>query len=268
MFPSSCVICLLALSGALAQGPPKTPSIIVEDQKAEKGGSIVVSFTIEKADKDLDKDQVHIAKASKDHKFTEARFKVQLSGDSSKLTGEASADSLTCDDQSGYIIYYQRIPPPPQHGPPTGSFMLQVEGCPPLPHGDESPKRGPPAMDPKITVDQQQETTQEATLTFTFSLETEDKTLKQDKVYMVKASEDHKTSPVRFTLSYKVSSDNKTISGTAVAEDITCEDQGGYLIYYDKMPPPPPHHSKRRHMRQQPGPPPGGFVIMVKGCSH
>ena len=376
----STVFCVLALAGVLAQGPPKSPTITVSDQKGEKGSSIDFSFTIEKADKDLDKDQVHIAKASKDHKFTNARFKVQLNGDTSKLTGEASADSLTCDDQSGYIIYYQRIPPPPQHGPPAGSFMLQVEGCPPPEDDERAPgyptitvknqkgekggsisfsftvtkaesaldkdqihidkaskdhkftnarfkvelsgdtstitgeasadsltcddqsgyiifyqrippppqqgpppgsfmleiegcpppeddERGPPAQDPKITVEQEQHTTKGATLTFTFKLESNDKTLTKDKVFMVKSSQDHKTSPVRFTLTYEVSSDSKTITGTTVADNITCDDQAGYLIYYDKLPP-PPHHQTGMRFRRQPKPPPGGFVINVEGCSH
>ena len=241
---------------------PGYPTITVSDQKGEKGGSVTFSFTVEKAESPLDKSQVHIDKASKDHKFTNARFTVQLSGDSDKLTGEASADSLTCDDQSGYIIYYQRIPPPPSQGPPPGSFLLQVEGCPP-PDGDD----GPPAQDPKITVDQQQHTSKGATLTFTFKLETNDKTLTKDKVHMVKASQDHKTSPVRFTLTYEVSSDSKTITGTAVADNVTCDDQSGYLIYYDKLPP-PPHHQPRMRFRRQPTPPPGGFMIDVDGCGH
>jgi len=241
---------------------PGYPTITVKDQKGEKGGSVSFSFTVEKAESPLDKDQIHIDKASKDHKFTNARFKVQLSGDSSKVTGEASADSLTCDDQSGYIIYYQRIPPPPQQGPPPGSFMLQVEGCAP-----PDDKDGPPKQDPKITVDKEQKTTKGATLTFTFKLETNDKTLTKDKVHMVKASQDHKTSPVRFTLTYEVSSDSKTITGTAVADNITCDDQSGYLIYYDKLPP-PPHQPTRMRFKRQPKPPPGGFLINVKGCSH
>jgi hypothetical protein len=242
---------------------PGYPTITVKDQKGEKGGSVSFSFTVEKAESALNKNQIHIDKASKDHKFTNARFKVELSGDSSKVTGEASADSLTCDDQSGYIIYYQRIPPPPQHGPPPGSFLLQVEGCAP-PDDDKKP----PKQDPKITVDKEQKTKKGATLTFTFKLATHDKTLTKDKVHMVKASQDHKTSPVRFTLTYEVSSDSKTITGTAVADNITCDDQSGYLIYYDKLPPPSPHQPIRMRFKRQPRPPPGGFMINVQGCSH
>jgi len=240
---------------------PGYPKITVKDQKGEKGGSISFSFTVDKSAAALDKDQIHIDKASKDHKFTNARFKVELSGDTSEITGEASADSLTCDDQSGYIIYYQRIPPPPKEGPPPGGFMLQIEGCPP------PEDNGPPAQDPIITVDQQQQTTKGGTLTFTFKLESNDKTLTKDKVHMVKSSQDHKMSPVRFTLTYEVSSDSKTISGTAVAANITCDDQSGYLIYYNKLPP-PPHQETAMRFRRQPKPPPGGFLINVQGCSH
>lgn len=267
----SIVICTLALSGVLSQGPQPGPKVTVKDQKGEKGGSIAIAFTIEKADKDLDMDQVHIVKATPDHKFSDTRFKVDLSGDSSKITGEASADNLTCDDVSGYIVYYQRIPPPPRKGPPQGSFLLEIEGCPkPEPPHMEKKRGGPPKPDPMITVDETVEASKGETLTFSFSLESKDKTLEEDKVFMVKAGEDpKKTTPVRFTLSYEVSSDGKSISGSAVAEDVTCDDQGGYLIYYERMPPPP----HRRQMRKKgkagpPKPPPGGFMIKVKGCSQ
>jgi len=235
----------------------------LKDQKAEKGGSISFSFTVSSNELKLSQDKVHIAKASKDHHFTNARFKVELSGSTSELDGEGSADSLTCDDQSAYIVYYDKIPPPPTTGPPAGSFMLQVEGCPPP---DE--EHGPPAQDPKVTVSSQ-DTTKGANLTFTFKLETNDKTLTKDKVHMVKASQDHKFSPVRFTISLEVSSDSKSITGTAEADNVSCDDQSGYLVYYDKL---PPHAHERRqpHLRfkRQPRPPPGGFLISVKGCSH
>ena len=233
------------------------PKITVTDQKGTKGGKLDLTFKITSTDTTLDKDQVHIVKASKDHKFSPSRFTVSLtvSGDKA-IDGEATGDDLTCDDQGGYLIYYSRIPPPPGHGKPPGSFLLAIEECPP-PRGDKNR----PTQDPKITI-KDQKTTQGASLTFEFTLESNDKVLSKDKVHMVKASEDHKTSPVRFTINL-VQTDEK-ISGSAVADQVSCDDQGGYLIYYDQLPPPP----GKRMRRQGPTPPPGGFVINVEGCSH
>ena len=240
------VFFVLALNGALAQGPPKSPTITVTDQKGEKGANLDVPFTIEKADKDLDKGQVRIAKASKDHKFTNARFKVVLSGDASKLTGEATADSLTCDDQSGYIIYYQRIPPPPKQGPPPGSFMLEIEGCPP----PEDDKRAPGY--PTIKV-KNQKGEKGASISFSFTVTKSDADLDKDQVHIDKASKDHKFTAARFKVD--LSGDTSKLTGEASADNLTCDDQGGYLIFYQRIPPPPKH-----------GPPAGSFLLNIKGC--
>merc|ERR1711939_1001944 len=114
------MICLLSilLVGALAQGPPPGPTITITDQTAAKGGALSFTFTVESERNKLDASKVHLAKATEDHKFSDARFTVTAVADSDKkLTATVTGSNLTCEDQAGYLAYYDKIPTPPSEEP-------------------------------------------------------------------------------------------------------------------------------------------------------